>query len=81
MEILSWDIVTKDRAVGALDCRGSPVAKNLPCNAGDAGSIPDWGTKIPLAAGQLSLRATAEDPAGHSEDAVCRKQGLVQLNK
>ena len=25
---------------------GSPVAKNPPCKAGDAGSIPDLGTKI-----------------------------------
>ena len=81
MEILSWDIVTKDRAVGALDCHGGPVAKNLPCSAGDAGSIPDWGTKIPPAAGQLSLCATPKDPTWHSEDGVCRKQDLVQLNK
>ena len=27
--------------------------KNLPHNAGDAGLIPDWGTKIPHALGQL----------------------------
>ena len=27
--------------------------KNPPCNAGDAGSIPGPGTKIPHAAGQL----------------------------
>ena len=26
---------------------GGPVVKNLPCNAGDTGSIPGWGTKIP----------------------------------
>ena len=25
------------------------VGENLPCNAGDAGSIPGWGTKIPHA--------------------------------
>ena len=25
------------------------VVKNLPSNAGDVGSIPGWGTKIPLA--------------------------------
>ena len=28
---------------------GGPVVKNLPCNAGDAGSIPGQGTKIPRA--------------------------------
>ena len=27
------------------------VVKNLPCNAGDAGSIPGQGTKVPHAAG------------------------------
>ena len=27
---------------------------NLPYNAGDASSIPGWGTKIPHAVGQLS---------------------------
>ena len=26
---------------------GGPVVKNLPCNAGDAGSILGWGTEIP----------------------------------
>ena len=34
------------------------VVKNLPCNAGDVGSIPGQGTKIPHAAGQLSPWAT-----------------------
>ena len=27
--------------------------KNLPCNAGDEGSFPDWGTKISHARGAL----------------------------
>ena len=31
------------------------VVKNLPSNARDLGSISGWGTKIPHAAGQLSL--------------------------
>ena len=30
---------------------GNPVVKNLSANAGDAGSIPGWGTKIPHAMG------------------------------
>ena len=30
------------------------MVKNLPCNAGDAGLIPGWGTKIPHAVEQLS---------------------------
>ena len=33
---------------------GCPVVKNPPCNAGDVGSIPGQGTKIPYAAEQLS---------------------------
>ena len=33
------------------------MVKNLPSNAGDAGSIPGWGTSFPHAAGQLSPRA------------------------
>ena len=38
-----------------------PVFKNPPCNAGHAGSILGWGTKIPHATEQLSLcTATAE---------------------
>ena len=37
-----------------------PVVKNTPSNAGDVSSIPGWGTKIPHAAGQLSLCATTK---------------------
>ena len=43
-----------------------PVVKNLSCNAGDTGSIPGWGTKIPHAAGQLSLRAATTEPVRHN---------------
>ena len=40
------------------DFPGSPVVKNLSCNAEDAGSIPGRGTKIPHAAecGQKNLK-------------------------
>ena len=41
--------------------QGSSV-KNPPCNAGDAGSNPSGGTKIPHAVEQLSLRATTTEP-------------------
>ena len=38
--------------------------KNLLCNAGDAGSIPGPGTKIPHAAGQLKpMRNNCTEPA------------------
>ena len=33
------------------DIPGGPVVKNLPSDTGDVGSIPNWGTKIPQAAG------------------------------
>ena len=38
-----------------------PEVKNLPCNAGDEGSIPGQGIKIPPAMEQLSLQATTTD--------------------
>ena len=43
-----------------------PVVKNPPSNAGDAGSIPGQGTKIPHAMGQLSPQATIREPACHN---------------
>ena len=36
------------------------MVKNLPSKAGDAGSIPGQGTKIPHAMRELSLSATTE---------------------
>ena len=43
---------------GGADFPGGPVVKNPPFNAGDAGSIPGQGTKIPYAAAQLGPRTT-----------------------
>ena len=40
------------------DFPGGPVVKNLPGHAGDKGSIPGQGTKIPHALKQLSLCTT-----------------------
>ena len=48
---------------GGGDFPGGPVVKNPPYNAGDAGSIPGQGTKIPNAAGQLSPHATTTELA------------------
>ena len=45
------------------DFPGGPVAKNPPSNAGDAGSIPGRGTKIPHAAEHLSPRTTTTELA------------------
>ena len=36
------------------DSPGDLVIKNLPCNVGNVGLIPAWGSKIPHAMGQLS---------------------------
>ena len=44
------------------DFPGGPMAKSPSCNAGDAGSIPGLGTRIPHAAGQLSPCATPREP-------------------
>ena len=44
------------------DVPGVPVVKNPPSNAGDMGSIPGLGPKIPHATGQLSLRAATTEP-------------------
>ena len=38
------------------------MVKNPPSNAGDAGSTPGQETKIPQAAGQLSLHAATIEP-------------------
>ena len=46
----------------ARDFPGGPVVKNPLSNAGDLGSIPGQGTKIPHAVGQLSLHTTTTDP-------------------
>ena len=45
------------------DFPGGPVVKNLPSKAGDMGSIPSRGTKIPHAVGQLSPHASTREPA------------------
>ena len=49
---------TDSLAVEPWDFPGGPVVKNLPCNAGDVGSIPGQGTKIPHDTKQLSLCTT-----------------------
>ena len=45
------------------DFPGGPVVRSPPSNAGDAGSIPSWGTRVPHAREQLGLHATATEPA------------------
>ena len=62
------------------------MVKNLPSNAGNTGLIPGWETKIPHAAGQLSLLAAATEPvhSGAREprlESVHNNEGLTQPNK
>ena len=46
---------------------GGPVVKNSPCSTGDAGLIPNQGTKIPHAAGQLSPLTATSGLACHNK--------------
>ena len=49
------------------DFPGSPVVKNLPCNAGNVGLAPGQGSKIPYAMNQLSLSITTTEFECYSE--------------
>ena len=49
------DFPLKSGQVGNVP--GGPVVNNPPSNRGDAGSIPDQGTKIPHAVEQLRFKA------------------------
>ena len=49
------------------DFFGGPVVKNLPCNAGEAGLIPGWGTKISYDMEKLSLCAAPRESVCHNE--------------
>ena len=62
------------------DFPGGPVVKNPPSNAGDVGSIPCRGTKIPRAAGQLNmLAATREKPCTATTEPACCRACALQL--
>ena len=52
----------------------SPVIKTPSSNAGDLGSIPGWGPKIPHATGQQTSCATTTEP-------VCSGARASQLEK
>ena len=63
------------------DIPGDPVVKSLPSNAGDTGSIPGQGTKIPHAVGQLSLCATTREACvQHGED-LAQLKSKIKLKK
>ena len=54
------------------DFPGGPVVGNPSCGAGNVGSVPGWGTKIPHAAEQLSPHPTTTEPA-------CSRACMLQL--
>ena len=56
-QLIQWHFREKFKNIYKGDFPDGPVVKNLPCNAGDMGSIPGQGTKIPHALEHLSLRA------------------------
>ena len=56
-----------------MDFPAGPVVKNLPSSAGDVGSIPGRGTKIPHAAEPLSPPATTTELARLTREPACRK--------
>ena len=58
LTFLQWTFVQNDVS---RDFPGGPVVKNPPYNAGDTGSIPGQGTKIPHAAGQLRPPTTTTE--------------------
>ena len=49
MNSLKANSISAKLKIPVKDFPGGPVVKNLPSNAGDAGLIPDQGTKIPQA--------------------------------
>ena len=65
------------------------MVKNPPSSAGDVGSIPGWGTRIPHAAGQLGPHATTAELACHNRRAcvpqttepVCSGACVPQLER
>ncbi|XP_055274111.1 phosphopantothenoylcysteine decarboxylase isoform X4 [Moschus berezovskii] len=67
MNTAMWEHPITEQQVGQLKAFGyieiPCVAKKLVCgDQGDAGSIPDAGTKVSHAAGRLSLRTSMREP-------------------
>ena len=63
---------TQARLRFSRDFPDGPVVKNPPCKAGDMGSIPGWGTKMPHAEEQLSQLAASSVPMClHHKSSLC----------
>jgi len=71
-----WKILNEsERRRKDFSC--GPVVKNLPCNAGNIGSIPGRGSKIPHSAEQLSLSSTDTEPVSFCQP----RPKLKKINK
>ena len=60
------------------------MVKNLPCNEGDVGLIPSYGTKIPHAMEQPSLNTATSEPVSHTRESACLNYDPtlpIKLNK
>ena len=57
------------------------MVQNLPYNAGNTGSIPGQGTKIPHAAGQLSPQASARACVPQTTEPTRSGTHVPQLEK
>ena len=57
------------------------MVKNLPCNAGDRGSIPGQETKIPHAVKQLSSNAATTEHTHTTKDPMRHDEDLMRLNE
>jgi len=67
------------RGIDCGDFPRDPMVKNLPCNAGDMGSIPGQGTKIPHTVEQLSLSVTTTEPESRNYWSPCALEPMQQL--
>ena len=55
------------------------MIKNPPCNTGDVGSIPGQGTRIPRAAGQLSLQVPSLEATTRESVCLNERSDMMQL--
>ena len=76
----SSHFTTLGKIQGKGDFSGGPVVKNLPCNAGDQGSIPGRGPKVPHAMQPLSPHATVRE-SDHRKERSCRTQSRPDAAK